>query len=90
VFPGRTKSFDAYVGTTLLKQVAEEITIPAFAIGGIDAANVQGVVAAGFHRIAVNGAIRDADDPAVAAVMLRRMLPAIPPNTELSLNTRDR
>lgn len=90
VFPGRTKTFDAYVGTALLKQVADEITIPAFAIGGIDAENVQGVVAAGFHRIAVTGAIRDADDPAVAAVMLRRMLPAIPPNTELSLNTRDR
>jgi thiamine-phosphate pyrophosphorylase len=40
---------------------------PWFAIGGIDAANVGEVVAAGARRIVVVRAIRDAPDPAAAA-----------------------
>ncbi len=74
VFPGRTKQFDAFVGTTLLDQVATEIELPAFAIGGIDASNVGQVIAAGIRRIAVTGAIRDADEPAAAASLLKKML----------------
>lgn len=67
VFAGHTKDFDRYVGTDLLSQVAAEIRLPAFAIGGIDASNVDQVIDAGFRRIAVTGALRDADDPLAAA-----------------------
>ena len=74
VFPGRTKKFDAYVGTLMLEQVAAEIAIPAFAIGGIDASNVDRVIGAGIRRVAVTGAIRDAEDPASAAAALRSAL----------------
>lgn len=66
VFPGQTKSFDDYVGTAFLREVTTEIELPAFAIGGIDLSNVDEVVAAGSNRIAVTGAIRDADDPQAA------------------------
>ncbi len=74
VFPGRTKQFDAYVGTRFLEQVADEIKIPAFAIGGIDDSNVTQVVNAGIHRVAVTGAIRDAEDPIIAAHQLKKVL----------------
>ncbi len=74
VFAGRTKTFESYVGTDFLKEVAGEIEIPAFAIGGIDASNVNQVVAAGFHRIAVTGAVRDAVDPTAAVTALKKTL----------------
>ncbi len=74
VFPGRTKNFDSYVGTSLLEQVAAEVAIPVFAIGGIDASNVDRVIDAGIRRIAVTGAIRDAEDPVAAAAALKSSL----------------
>jgi thiamine-phosphate pyrophosphorylase len=74
VFPGRTKEFDSYVGTMFLKDVASEIELPAFAIGGIDASNLNQVIDAGLHRIAVTGAVRDAKDPVEAAAELKRRL----------------
>jgi thiamine-phosphate pyrophosphorylase len=74
VFPGRTKQFEHYVGIELLKQVTSEVELPAFAIGGIDATNLSQVIAAGFRRIAVTGAVRDAEDPAVAAQELKQRL----------------
>jgi thiamine-phosphate pyrophosphorylase len=57
VFPSATKAFDAFVGLELLEQVAREIRLPAFAIGGIGLSNVQQVVSAGFRRIAVSSAV---------------------------------
>jgi thiamine-phosphate pyrophosphorylase len=48
--------------------------VPWFAIGGIDAANVDQVVAAGARRIVVVRAIRDAADPEAAAGELRAAL----------------
>jgi thiamine-phosphate pyrophosphorylase len=74
IFPGRTKQFDAYVGPPFLTQIAAEITIPAFAIGGIQDANLDQVIRAGVDRIAVTGAVRDAADPVAAAAMLRARL----------------
>jgi thiamine-phosphate pyrophosphorylase len=44
---------------------------PWFAIGGIDPGNVAEVAAAGASRVAVVRAIRDADDPCMAAAELR-------------------
>ncbi|GAA5510886.1 thiamine phosphate synthase [Novipirellula caenicola] len=74
VFAGRTKQFDAYVGPAFLQQVAQSISIPAFAIGGIDQSNLSEVMAAGCDRIAVTGAIRDAEHPVQAAESLKQHL----------------
>ncbi|TWU35830.1 Thiamine-phosphate synthase [Novipirellula aureliae] len=74
VFGGRTKSFSHYVGTAFLEKAATMTTIPAFAIGGIDETNVNQVIDAGFDRIAVTGALRDAEDPAAAAAHLKAIL----------------
>lgn len=74
VFPGQTKAFDTYVGTELLQQVASQTPLPAFAIGGITAGNLDEVITAGFTRIAVTGAVRDAADPERAAAELKQRL----------------
>jgi thiamine-phosphate pyrophosphorylase len=46
---------------------AEAAGVPAFAIGGITAANVADVAAAGFRRVAVCAGVLATDDPAAAA-----------------------
>ncbi|MFG0261083.1 MAG: thiamine phosphate synthase [Novipirellula sp. JB048] len=78
VFTSRTKSFDHYVGPELLRQVAAAIHLTAFAIGGIDSSNVAQVIEAGFQRIAVTAAVREAEDPVRAVRALKQSLtPAI-------------
>jgi thiamine-phosphate pyrophosphorylase len=62
-FPSSTKQFEHFPGLELLRAVAAEIRLPAFAIGGITRENLNQVKAAGFGRIAVSGAILGADDP---------------------------
>jgi thiamine-phosphate pyrophosphorylase len=66
-FPSGTKTFERFPGIELLREVAAEIRLPAFAIGGIDRQNVAQVLAAGFSRIAVSGAVTSAGDPGQAA-----------------------
>ena len=66
-FPSTTKRFDNFAGLDFVAQVATETTLPAFAIGGIDTDNVQQVIAAGLSRVAVGGAIINANDPAAEA-----------------------
>ena len=61
-------------GLELLRAAAETLTVPWFAIGGIDLANVGEVVAAGARGVAVVRAIRDARDPEAAARRLRSVL----------------
>jgi thiamine-phosphate pyrophosphorylase len=73
-FPSGTKQFAAFPGLELLRQVAAEITLPALAIGGVTLENVSDVLAAGISRVAIAGAIAQADDPAAAArEFLRRL-----------------
>ncbi|HEX5443930.1 MAG TPA: thiamine phosphate synthase, partial [Pirellulales bacterium] len=76
VFASRTKAFgnEALVGVELLRAVHAEITLPAFAIGGIHRENLPQVLAAGFDRIAVSAAVTDAADPHQAARELRTLL----------------
>ena len=62
-FPSSTKAFDAYPGPDFLRQVAEEIRLPTFAIGGIQLDNLPQVLDAGIRRVAVGGAVLDASDP---------------------------
>ena len=76
-FPSQTKAFDAHAGTAFLREVhagTKQTPRPAFAIGGINAGNVDEVTACGFHRIAVTAAISGADDPVTAAKELRQRL----------------
>ena len=49
-FASRTKSFDELAGLEYLREVAAEIRLPTFAIGGIDANNLGDVLAAGISR----------------------------------------
>ena len=69
-----TKPGRPAVGLELVRHAAERARKPWFAIGGIDAGNALGVVAAGARRLAVVRAIRDADDPRAAAGELRTVL----------------
>jgi thiamine-phosphate pyrophosphorylase len=73
-FPSQTKQFAEFPGLELLRQVAAEITLPAFAIGGIDDANVGAMVETGMKRIAVSGAVVSAADPVKTLADLRARL----------------
>lgn len=79
-FPSTTKSFDAYPGLEFVQAIAAEISLPAFAIGGITPTNVAEVVQTGLRRVAVSGAVTQAADPAAVIRELRRHLeaPAMP------------
>ncbi len=78
MFPSETKQFDQFPGLELLRAVAAEIRLPAFAIGGIGPENVAEVLQTGIRRIAVSGAVLDAPDPAAAARVLSKHLTAQP------------
>jgi thiamine-phosphate pyrophosphorylase len=73
-FPSTTKEFASFPGLELLRAVAAEIRLPAFAIGGITPGNVGEVLAAGISRVAVSAAIVDTRDPAAAARQLMHRL----------------
>jgi thiamine-phosphate pyrophosphorylase len=75
VFETPTKEGRAAVGVELVRYAAERARVPWFAVGGIDSANVDEVVAAGARRIAVVRAIVDSPDPERAARDLRTALP---------------
>ncbi len=71
-FPSRTKEFDEFPGLALLQAVAEEISLPAFAIGGITLENVQQVLDIGIQQIAVSNCVTSATDPCAAISQLKR------------------
>ena len=74
MFPSTTKTFDSHVGIDLVSEVASEIKLPAFAIGGINGNNIKDIVDAGFSRVAVSAAVSSADDPTSAAKELKSVL----------------
>jgi thiamine-phosphate pyrophosphorylase len=70
-----TKPGRPAVGLELIRHAARAPRpVPWFAIGGIDAANVGDVVAAGARRIVVVRALTEAQDPEAAARALRGAL----------------
>jgi thiamine-phosphate pyrophosphorylase len=73
-FTTPTKKDAVAGGLELVRAAAEALTVPWFAIGGIDLSNVAEVAGAGAPGIAVVRAIRDADDPEAAARTLRAEL----------------
>ncbi len=73
-FPTPTKSFDAFPGVGLLRKVAAEIRLPAFAIGGITLENAADVLATGVTRMAVCSAIARVASPADAVRKFKALL----------------
>ena len=70
-----TKEGRRATGLGLIERASELAgDLPWFAIGGIDGANVDQVVAAGARRAVVVRAIRDAEEPEAKAAELRRAL----------------
>ena len=60
VFASKTKSFSEQVGTALVEEICSEISLPAFAIGGIDLTNADQVATVGCGRVAVTAVYSDA------------------------------
>lgn len=75
VFATETKPPDRLAGLEYVRAVADEVTIPFFAIGGINAGNMPSVLEAGADRVAVCSAVIAADDPEAAATEIRGLLP---------------
>jgi thiamine-phosphate pyrophosphorylase len=73
-FATPTKEDAVAGGLELLRAAAETLTVPWFAIGGIELSTVAEVAGVGAPGVAVVRAIRDADDPEAAARMLRAAL----------------
>jgi thiamine-phosphate pyrophosphorylase len=69
-----TKPGRPAVGLELVQYAAVNAALPFFAIGGISAANVEQVHAAGASRVAVVRALTDAADPEAVARELRDAL----------------
>ena len=66
-----TKPEQAGVGIELVRYAAAHARKPFFAIGGIDAGNIDEIVAAGAAGVAVVRALTEAEDPRQAARRLR-------------------
>ncbi len=77
-FPSGTKQFAEFPGLALVQAVAAEIRLPAFVIGGVTAANLLEVLAAGATRVAVSGAVCRATSPGASARELKQMINANP------------
>jgi thiamine-phosphate pyrophosphorylase len=75
-FRSATKPRDFVAGAELARQAAVQITIPAIAIAGITAENVDEVLASGIKAIAVTAAVAGCDDVRGAAERLKEKLTA--------------
>lgn len=74
VFESSTKSFSEFVGVELLENVATEIALPAYAIGGVTLQRLGQVLESGFRRVAVSGAIWRVDDVAAELSAFKKQL----------------
>jgi thiamine-phosphate pyrophosphorylase len=63
VFASQTKSFSRFAGLEYVRQIAQDVRIPWFAIGGISLDNVDDVLAAGATRIAVTSSVSQSPAP---------------------------
>lgn len=77
-FPSQTKNFANFAGLSFVREVAQETTLPAFAIGGINLETLPQAQAAGAKRVAVSHALCAADDPRRMAARFRELLVAVP------------
>ena len=61
-FPSMTKSFTEFSGLNFVSQIANEISLPTFAIGGITSENAGSVAEHGVHRVAVQAVLQNLSD----------------------------
>jgi thiamine-phosphate pyrophosphorylase len=78
VYETPTKPGRQAVGLDLVRYAARHALVPWFAIGGINASNLDDVLEAGARRIVVVRAITEAKDPVAAAAELRERLDEVP------------
>ncbi len=74
VFLSQTKQFGQLAGLELVKQVAAEIRMPWFSIGGINCTNISDVVSAGSGRIAVSQALCETGNTSKTVKILKKSL----------------
>ena len=75
VFATSTKQFTEFAGLDFVRQVAAEIQLPAYAIGGINLENIDQVIAAGASCVAISSALCGAAHPQEVAQEFRNRLP---------------
>ncbi|MDX1964273.1 MAG: thiamine phosphate synthase [Pirellulales bacterium] len=73
-FPSRTKPFESFAGLDFCREVAAELALPAFAIGGINADNLAELLATGIKRVAVGECLNDPATVGENAQQLRGLL----------------
>ena len=73
-----TKPGRPAVGLELVRYAAANARVPFFAIGGLNAGNLEETLAAGARRVCVLRAISDASEPQAAAHTLRELLDTAP------------
>ena len=73
-FPSATKDFSRFAPESFLRTVAAEISLPAFAIGGITQKRISQLLALGLTRIAVANAITGVGTPRDAARQFNQQL----------------
>jgi thiamine-phosphate pyrophosphorylase len=73
-FPSVTKSFESFAAAEFIGAVAREISLPAFAIGGVTLERIEALALLGVRRVAVASAVTNASDPAAAAAALNERL----------------
>jgi thiamine-phosphate pyrophosphorylase len=73
-FPSGTKQFEHFPGLDLVRAVAGEVRLPAFAIGGITPENLPQVISGGIARVAVSGCVTKSADPSAAVQRMLTML----------------
>ena len=76
IYPTSTKGYEQGVGLAFIREVAGEITVPFFAIGGITLDRLDEVISAGCTRVAVSSAIIAADDVVAATREFKEKLKA--------------
>lgn len=74
VFPTPVKSNKQPIGPEAVAALSRAVSVPVFAIGGIDETNVTQLLAVGVRRVCVIRAVSDSPDPEQAARRLRAML----------------
>jgi thiamine-phosphate pyrophosphorylase len=73
-FPTPIKAEKRVIGPAAVAEVQAAVAVPVFAIGGVEAANVPELVAAGVHRACMIRGLFESADPEAAARAARRAL----------------
>ena len=73
-FASKTKSFEKFADPQFITDVVTQLSVPAFAIGGINLDNLKDLVQLGVRRIAVSDCVHSAETPAQMVSDLKAML----------------